>query len=60
MPEHLVASLIACGNLVSFEIEDDHAPRDNLIIDAAHKRGQILGPAGRWPLNTLQSRVATG
>lgn len=59
MPEHLVASLIACGDLIPLEIEDDHAPRDNLTIYAAHKREHVLGPAGRWLLDTLQNRVAT-
>ncbi|AKU95609.1 Chromosome initiation inhibitor [Labilithrix luteola] len=58
MPEHLVAAPIANGELVPLKIVDDPTPRDALTIHAAHRRDHILGPAGRWLLDTLQSRLA--
>lgn len=58
MPEHLVAAPVANGELVPLKIVDDPAPRDALTIHAAHRRDHILGPAGRWLLDTLQSRLA--
>jgi DNA-binding transcriptional LysR family regulator len=58
MPDHLVAAPIAASQLVSLSIEDDPAPRDALTIYAAHRRDHILGPAGRWLLDMLQSRLA--
>ncbi len=60
MPEHLIAAPLAARELVPLQIEDDPTPRDALTIYAAHRRDQILGPAGRWLLDTLQSRLASG
>ncbi|WP_394831318.1 LysR family transcriptional regulator [Pendulispora rubella] len=60
MPEHIVAAPIASAQLVPLEISDDPTPRDALTIYAAHRRDHILGPAGRWLLDTLQSRLAAG
>lgn len=57
MPEHLVATAIASGDLVPLEIRDDPSPRDALTVHAAHRRDHILGPAARWLLETLQSRL---
>ncbi len=59
MPEHIVAAQLASKKLVRLKIVDDPAPRDALTIYAAHRRDQILGPAGRWLLDTLQTRLAT-
>jgi DNA-binding transcriptional LysR family regulator len=58
MPEHLVAAPIAAGELVALKIVDDPAPRDALTIYAAHRRDHVLGPAGRWLLDTLQHRLS--
>lgn len=60
MPEHVVAAPIAAGQLVTLSIEDDPTPRDALTIYAAHRRDHIQGPAGRWLLDTLQSRLSAG
>jgi DNA-binding transcriptional LysR family regulator len=60
MPEHLIATPLAARALVPLKIEDDPTPRDALTIYAAHRRDQVLGPAGRWLLDTLQSRLAAG
>ncbi len=57
MPEHVVAEQIAAKKLVRLRIEDDPAPRDALTIYAAHRRDKLLGPAGRWLLETLQTRL---
>lgn len=59
MPEHIVAAPLAAAALVPLKIKDDPTPRDALTIYAAHRRDQILGPAGRWLLDTLQSRLAS-
>lgn len=58
MPEHLVAAPIATGTLVPLKVADDPAPRDALTIHAAHRRNDILGPAGRWLLDDLQRRLS--
>lgn len=58
MPEHLVAGPIAAGDLVPLKIVDDPAPREALTIYAAHRRDHVLGPAGRWLLDTLEHRLA--
>lgn len=55
MPEHLVAAPLASGALVPLKIVDDPAPRDALTIYAAHRRDHLLGPAGRWLLERLQT-----
>ena len=60
MPEHVVAAPLAAGQLMPLKIKDDPTPRDALTIYAAHRRDHILGPAGRWLLDTLQSRLAAG
>lgn len=59
MPEHTVATALAAGQLVPLTIDDDPTPRDPLTIYAAHRRDRLLGPAGRWLLETLQRRLAT-
>lgn len=59
MPDHLVAAPIAGGRLVALRIEDDTAPREELLIYAAHRRDRALGPAGRWLLDSLRRRLAT-
>jgi DNA-binding transcriptional LysR family regulator len=60
MPEHLVAAPLAARKLVSLKIDDDPKPPDALTIYAAHRRDQRVGPAGRWLLDTLQSRLSAG
>lgn len=57
MPEHLVAAPLASGKLVALKIVDDPAPRDALTIHAAHRRDHLLGPAGRWLLERLQTEL---
>jgi DNA-binding transcriptional LysR family regulator len=57
MPEHLVAAPIADGRLIAIEIEDDPTPKEGLVIYAAHRRDHLLGPAGRWLLDTLRPRL---
>jgi len=57
MPEHLVAAPIADGRLIAIEIEDDPTPKEGLVIYAAHRRDHLLGPAGRWLLDTLRQRL---
>jgi DNA-binding transcriptional LysR family regulator len=57
MPEHLVSAPIAAKKLVRLKIEDDPAPSEALTIYAAHLLEQRLGPAGRWLLDTLQTRL---
>jgi len=59
MPEHIVNAQIVAKKLVRLRIADDPAPRDPLTIYAAHRRDTLLGPAGRWLLDTLQTRLAT-
>jgi DNA-binding transcriptional LysR family regulator len=58
MPDHLVAGLIAEERLVPLEIEHDPNVGEALTIYAAHRRAQVLGPAGRWLLDTLRQRLA--
>lgn len=60
MPDHVVAAPLAAGRLVPLAIEDDAAPPDALTIYAAHRRDHEVGPAGRWLLETLQSRLVEG
>ncbi|MES2041032.1 MAG: LysR family transcriptional regulator [Pseudomonadota bacterium] len=57
MPLHLVAGLIASGDLVALQIENDPTPKEGLTIYAAHKRSRTLGPAGRWLLDDLKNRL---
>ena len=57
MPEHLVAAPLADGKLIAMEIEDDPTPKEGLVIYAAHRRDHMLGPAGRWLLDTLRQRL---
>lgn len=59
MPEHLVSDPIADGRLIALEIEDDTAPPEGLTIYAAHRRDSVLGPAGRWLLDTLRTGLMT-
>jgi len=58
MPEHLVAAPLADGRLVVIDIADDPTPPEGLVIYAAHRRDHVLGPAGRWLLDTLRQRLA--
>lgn len=60
MPEHLVADALAAGRLVAIEVEDDPTPREGLAIHAAHRRDRRLGVAGRWLLDDLRARLASG
>ena len=47
MPEHIVASHLANGRLVSYAIESDPARKTGpLTIYAAHMRDRYLGKAG--------------
>ena len=57
MHGHLVTELIENGRLVALQIEDDPTPVEGLTIYAAHKRSRSLGPAGRWLLDDLTSRL---
>ncbi|HSI48626.1 MAG TPA: LysR family transcriptional regulator [Ideonella sp.] len=57
MPEHLVASLIAAGQLKALQLQDDPTPPEGLVIHAAHRRDRALGPAARWLLEVLQQRL---
>jgi DNA-binding transcriptional LysR family regulator len=58
MPEHLVASDIASGHLALLHILDDPTPEEGLTIYAAHKRSEVLGPAGQWLMTELKQRFA--
>lgn len=58
MPEHLVASEIASGHLALLQIPADPTPEEGLIIYAAHKRSNALGPAGQWLIAELKQRFA--
>ena len=60
MPDHLVAAPLADARLVALEIENDPTPAEGLTIYAAHRRDRVLGPAGRWLLDGLRQRLATG
>lgn len=61
MPQHLVAPLLAEARLVALPIEDDPArSAEPLTIYAAYLRDRALGRAGRWLLEDLQTRFATG
>jgi DNA-binding transcriptional LysR family regulator len=57
MPEHLVAEPLRAGALQAIEVQDDPTPREGLTIYAAHQRGQVLGPAGRWLLEDLKRQL---
>jgi DNA-binding transcriptional LysR family regulator len=59
MPEHLVAAPVADGRLMPIQIQDDPTPAEGLVIYAAHRRDQVLGPAGRWLLDTLRERLGS-
>ena len=59
MPEHLISDPIADGRLIALEIVDDTAPPEGLTIYAAHRRDRVLGPAGRWLLDTLRKGLMT-
>ncbi|MEC5163742.1 MULTISPECIES: LysR family transcriptional regulator [unclassified Janthinobacterium] len=58
MPEHLVAGLIAKGDLTLLQIDADSSPKEGLAIYAAHKRSRALGRAGRWLLDDLRQRLS--
>lgn len=58
MPDHLVTAPLAEKNLVLLDIENDTAPAEGLVIYAAHRRDDILGPAGRWLLTRLRQHLA--
>jgi len=58
MPEHMVMPLIADAKLVSLDIQDSRARREDLTIYAAHRRDRAPGPAGRWLLGDLRQRLA--
>jgi len=57
MPDHLVADLIEEGRLIELNIEQDPTPSEGLTVYAAHMRSKVLGPAGRWLLETLRQRI---
>jgi DNA-binding transcriptional LysR family regulator len=57
MPDHLVADLIEEGRLIEVNIEQDPTPSEGLTVYAAHMRSKVLGPAGRWLLETLRQRI---
>ena len=57
MPEHLVAAPLEEGRLIALRVEDDATPGDGPIIYAAHRRDRVVGPAGRWLLDTLRQRL---
>lgn len=59
MPEHLISTALASGQLKVIEIEDDPTPREGLTIYAAHPRDRALGRAGRWLLDDLKQRLAS-
>lgn len=57
MPAQFVHATIASGRLQRLELEEDPTPSDGLTIYAAHKRDRALGPAGRWLLDELRTRL---
>lgn len=58
MPEHLVAPLLAGGQLLRLSIADDPARTSGpLTICAAHMHDRPLGRAGKWLLDNLQARL---
>ncbi|MFQ6548083.1 LysR family transcriptional regulator [Aestuariibius sp. 2305UL40-4] len=57
MPDHLVADALKDGRLVALEIEDDTEPPEGLTIYAAHRRDRALGPAARWLLEAVRTRM---
>ncbi len=59
MPEHLVATLIAAGELTAIEIHEDPTPPEGLTIYAAHRRDRALGFAGRWLLDELRRSLVS-
>src|SRR4051812_45677771 len=58
MPEHLVAEDIAAGRLVVLRPDrwegSGHLPSFTLVV--AHRKGMVLGPAGRWLFDRLSER----
>lgn len=58
MPDHLVTAPIAERKLVLLDIENDTAPAEGLVVYAAHRRDDILGPAGMWLLTRLRQHLA--
>ncbi len=57
MPDHLVADLVAAGQLATLTIEHDPTPADGLTIYAAHQHSRTPGRAGRWLLDDLTRRL---
>jgi DNA-binding transcriptional LysR family regulator len=59
MPEHLVQDHLDAGGLVRLKLDGDVGGRaDPLTIYAAHLANRVPGPAGRWLLSDLVSRLA--
>ena len=59
MPRQLVTSLLAEGRLVPLLTEDEVAQATGPVtIYAAHMRDRLLGRAGSWLLNHLQTRLS--
>lgn len=59
MPDHLVAPMIAAGELTAIEVHEDPTPPEGLIIYAAHRRDRVLGFAGRWLLDELRRSLVS-
>lgn len=57
MPRDLVTDELARGSLRAFSIQNDTAPSEGLMINAAHRRDKALGPAGRWLLDRLSETL---
>ena len=60
MPEHMISSALASGELKAIEIQNDPTPTEGLTIYAAHQRDRVLGQAGRWLLDDLKKRLSAG
>ena len=59
MPEHLVVDQISAGALVPMSLaEDARDSGEALTIYAARRGDTVPGPAGRWLLKDLTSRLA--
>lgn len=58
MPRHMVEGAIADGRLVTLALEEDRRPP--LIIYSAHLAGRVPGPAGRWLMDDLRTRLRGG
>jgi len=55
MPVHMVAPLIASGELAPLVLREPLVPGGGIPISAFHRRRHPPGPAGRWLLDRLKA-----